>query len=36
MLEGDPGLGGVPDREVAELRDERVKVFCGVGFSGVE
>lgn len=36
VLEGDPGLGGVPDRDVAELRDERVKVFCGACFSGVE
>ena len=36
VLEGDPGLGGVPDRDVAELRDERVKVFSGADFSGVE
>lgn len=34
MLEGDPGLGGVADRDVAELREENVKVFWG-GFSGV-
>jgi len=36
VLEGDPGLGGVPDGEVPELRDENVKVFCGADFSGID
>jgi hypothetical protein len=36
VLEGDAGLGGEPESEVPELRDERVYVFCGMDFSGFE
>ena len=36
VLEGEAGLGGEPEREVAELREEKVNVLWGAAFSGVE
>jgi hypothetical protein len=36
VLEGEAGLGGEAERDVPELRDEKVNVFCGPDFSGVE
>jgi len=36
VLEGEAGLGGEPERDVPELRDEKVNVLCGADFSGFE
>jgi hypothetical protein len=36
VLEGEAGLGGEPECEVPELRDEKVNVLCGSDFSGFE
>jgi len=33
VLEGEAGLGGEPERDVPELRDEKVNVLRGSDFS---
>jgi hypothetical protein len=36
VLEGEAGLGGEPECDVPELRDEKVNVFCGGDLSEFE
>jgi len=36
VLDGEAGLGGEPECDVPELRDEKVNVWCGVGLSEFE